>query len=91
MNHQYLTGKVYHQRFAPKQHFFEYPFFMIDIDPNQLVSLKNILFGNNTKNVFSFHTQDHFGKTLNFLENIQEVIKRIATQTLSKDAVYHFT
>ncbi len=77
MNHRYLTGKVYHRRFLPKKHFFQYQFFMIDIDLKHFSSLKSRFFGINTKNIFSFQTKDHFGKSPIFLENVKDLLEKL--------------
>ncbi|QKF82972.1 DUF1365 domain-containing protein [Halarcobacter ebronensis] len=75
MSHQFLDGVIYHKRFLPKEHKFEYKFFMVDIDLQELDSLKNRFFCQNSFNLFSFNTKNHFGKSDDFIENVTYLLK----------------
>jgi DUF1365 family protein len=50
-----------HHRFAPKVHHFEHRIFMfyLDLDELDLLAGKNLLFGYNRRNVYSFRDGDH--------------------------------
>ncbi|CAA6802283.1 MAG: DUF1365 domain-containing protein [uncultured Sulfurovum sp.] len=75
MSHLFYEGTVYHKRFIPKKHDFTYPFFLLDINVEQLSSLKN--------RFFSFKTKDHFGSSKDFKENAKELIKKFDFPTPS--------
>jgi len=79
MSHVFYDGKVFHKRFKDAEHKFTYPFFMLDIDIQDLASLKNRFFSYNSWNVFSFFTKDHFGNHASFLHNIEELLKKFNT------------
>lgn len=72
----FYDGVIYHKRFLPKQHDFKYKFFMLDIDINNLNKEKSKLFSYNKFNLFSFKSKDHFGGKKDFLENIDELLKK---------------
>lgn len=77
ITHNFLDGTIFHKRFHPKTHDFKYKFFMIDIDLQTLESInKNRLFSYNRFNLFSFFTKDHFGKSDDFLKNVDELLKK---------------
>ncbi|AXX91616.1 DUF1365 domain-containing protein [Malaciobacter molluscorum LMG 25693] len=77
MSHQFIEGKIYHKRFEPKIHDFTYGFYLLDIDLNDYNSLKNQkYFSINKLNLFSFYTKDHFGKSSDFLENVDELLNK---------------
>ena len=79
MSHVFYDGKVFHKRFKDVEHKFTYPFFMLDIDIQDLASLKNRFFSYNSWNIFSFFTKDHFGNSASFLINIEELLKKFNT------------
>jgi len=68
MSHLFYEGTVYHKRFVPKVHDFTYPFFLLDINVEELSSLKS--------GFFSFKAKDHFGSSKDFKENSKELIKK---------------
>jgi len=74
MSHQLLRGSVYHKRYHPKSHDFTYRFFMLDIDVNELSTLKSRYFSLNKFNLFGFYAKDHFGTSNDFYKNIQELL-----------------
>lgn len=76
MSHRFLDGSIYHKRFLPKQHEFKYKFFMIDMDLSSMESLKKPLMSYNSFNLFSFYSKDHFGKDEEFLENVENLLKK---------------
>ncbi len=84
MSHRFLDGEIYHKRFSPKTHSFNYKFFMLDIDLENFDTLKNRLFSINKFNIFSFHTKDHFGNKSNFLENVDYLLKHFDIDKSSK-------
>lgn len=73
--HTFYDGTIYHKRFLPKEHSFQYKFFMLDIDIFNLNSLENKYFSNKGFNLFSFKSIDHFGKNKNFLKNVEELLE----------------
>jgi len=79
MSHQFIDGKIIHNRFGPKKHNFVYNFFMVDIDLQSFSTLqKPSLFSINSFNLFSFYTQDHFGKSEDFLENVDQLLSQFS-------------
>ncbi|MFT5661614.1 MAG: DUF1365 family protein [Sulfurimonas sp.] len=98
MSHRFYNGEVFHKRFKDADHKFTYGFFMLDIDVNNLETLKNKLFSYNSWNLFSFFAKDHFGKGDSFLQNIEELLEKfnlVATKkmrfiTLPRIANYVF-
>lgn len=75
MSHSFFEGTVYHKRYTPKVHEFTYPFYLLDIDLNLLSTLKNRLFSFEGFNLFSFKAQDHFGKSEDFMENVEKLLQ----------------
>ncbi len=84
MSHQFFEGEVYHKRYLPKTHEFTYKFFMLDIDVSELHNSSNKMFSFEKFNLFSFKAQDHFGSSSNFLENIDELLKKFHLKRSSK-------
>jgi len=84
MSHKFQEGIIYHKRLSPKKHDFKYKFFMIDIDIGAYEKLDNTLFSKNSFNLFSFNTKDHFGKSDNFKENIEELLKKYNIKATNK-------
>jgi len=85
IQHNYLDGSIFHKRFHPKTHDFKYKFFMVDIDLNSFENLnKNKLFSYNSFNLFSFLTKDHFGKSDDFLKNVDELLNKFKIKKTSK-------
>ena len=76
MSHQFYEGKVHHKRFTPKVHEFTYPFYLLDIDLSLLDRLKNRLFSLEGINLFAFRSKDHFGKSRDFKENVEELLEK---------------
>lgn len=76
MSHKFFEGTIYHKRYSPKTHNFKYKFFMIDIDISKLDKLDNKYFSQNSFNLFSFNTKDHFGKSTDFKENIKTLLEK---------------
>jgi hypothetical protein len=76
MSHTFFEGKVYHKRYTPKVHEFTYPFYLLDIDLSLLDRLKNKLFSFEGFNLFSFKSKDHFGKSDNFMQNVDELLSK---------------
>lgn len=83
MSHQFFEGEVYHKRYLPKIHEFTYKFFMLDLDISQLSENKNKMFSFEKFNLFSFKTKDHFGSSTDFVENIQELLKKFNLKSTS--------
>jgi uncharacterized protein len=75
-NHKFYEGTIYHKRFHPRVHEFKYNFYLLDIDLNYFQNLKNSFFSINKLNFLSFKTKDHFGKSDNFLENVDELLEK---------------
>ena len=75
-NHKFYEGNIYHKRFHPRVHEFKYNFYLLDIDLNYFQNLKNSFFSINKLNLLSFKTKDHFGKSDNFLENVEELLEK---------------
>jgi uncharacterized protein len=75
-NHKFYEGTIYHKRFHPKVHEFKYNFYLLDIDLNYFENLKNSLFSINKLNFLSFKTKDHFGKSDDFLQNVDELLEK---------------
>ena len=75
-NHKFYEGTIYHKRFHPRVHEFKYNFYLLDIDLNYFQNLKNSFFSINKLNLLSFKTKDHFGKSDNFLENVDELLEK---------------
>lgn len=84
MSHQFYEGTVYHKRFSPKVHEFRYPFYLLDIDLSLLDRLKNRLFSFEGFNLFAFKSRDHFGKSDNFMQNVEELLKTFRLSTTKK-------
>lgn len=76
MSHRFLEGNIYHKRHSPKEHTFDYRFFMIDIDLASLETLENRLFSSEGFNLFSFKGKDHFGTSDDFLSDVHTLLKR---------------
>ena len=76
MSHHFFEGKVYHKRYTPKVHEFTYPFYLLDIDLSLLDRLKNKLFSFEGFNLFSFKSKDHFGKSDDFMHNVNELLSK---------------
>ncbi len=76
MSHSFFEGKVYHKRYTPTVHEFTYPFYLLDIDLEQLDRLKNRLFSLEGLNLFSFKSKDHFGQSENFMQNVEELLEK---------------
>jgi len=74
MSHRCYEGEIFHKRFSPKVHHFTYDYFFVDIDVNDLSSLKTTFFSYNKANILSFLARDHFGSSENFLQNASELI-----------------
>jgi DUF1365 family protein len=77
-NHKFYEGTIYHKRFHPKVHEFKYNFYLLDIDLNYFENLKNSLFSINKLNFLSFKTKDHFGKSDDFLQNVDELLEKFS-------------
>lgn len=84
MSHLFFEGKVYHKRYSPKVHEFTYPFYLLDIDLDNLENLKNKLFSLNGFNLFSFKSKDHFGKHKAFMHNVEDLLKEFDLAPSSK-------
>ncbi len=84
MSHLFYEGEVYHKRFIPKTHEFTYPFFLLDIDVHNLQTLKNRLFSYDSFNLFSFSPKNHFGKSKDFLKNIEDLLATFDVQPTKK-------
>jgi len=56
-------GRVAHQRFSPKRHFFTYPLFIFSVDLDELPALDRRLrwFGHNRFSLYSLRDGDHLG------------------------------
>lgn len=87
MSHKFFDGEIYHKRFLPVEHSFKYKFFMLDIDLNNIKTLKNSLFSINRFNLYSFLSKDHFGKKENFIENVEYLLK---AHNINKSPNMHF-
>ena len=75
-NHKFYEGNIYHKRFHPRVHEFKYNFYLLDIDLNYFQNLKNSFFSINKLNLLSFKAKDHFGKSDNFLENVDDLLEK---------------
>lgn len=75
-NHNIFEGTIYHKRFLPKKHDFKYNFYLLDIDVFDLKSLENKIFSINKLNFMSLQSFDHFGTSLDFMKNIEELLKK---------------
>lgn len=80
MNHRFLEGSVYHKRFHPTSHEFTYPFYLLDINLALLDTLKNALFSQDSLNLLSFKTKDHFGSKKEFTHNVKELLEKFDLQ-----------
>ena len=87
MSHSFFEGTVYHKRYTPKVHEFTYPFYLLDIDLSLLSTLKNRLFSCEGLNLFSFRSKDHFGKSADFMENVEQLLHQFG---LSSSENMHF-
>ncbi|RXJ86083.1 DUF1365 domain-containing protein [Arcobacter sp. CECT 8985] len=77
MSHQFIEGKIFHKRFEPKVHEFTYGFYLLDIDLNNFNTLsKQKYFSINKLNLFSFYAKDHFGKNIDFMQNVDELLQK---------------
>ncbi|MBT8343719.1 MAG: DUF1365 domain-containing protein [Sulfurovum sp.] len=76
MSHYFFEGEVYHKRYTPKVHEFSYPFYLLDIDLSILDRLKNRLFSLEGFNLFSFKSKDHFGKSDDFVHDVEELLEK---------------
>ena len=83
-NHKFYEGTIYHKRFHPRVHEFKYNFYLLDIDLNYFQNLKNSFFSINKLNFLSFKTKDHFGKSDDFLENVDELLKKFNIKKTNK-------
>jgi uncharacterized protein len=86
-NHRFYEGNIYHKRFHPKVHDFNYKFYLLDIDvtnKSTFEKLKNSFFSINKLNFLSFNTKDHFGDSDDFLQNIDELLKKFNIEKSSK-------
>ncbi|QEZ89181.1 DUF1365 domain-containing protein [Aliarcobacter cibarius] len=83
-NHNIYEGTIYHKRFLPKKHDFKYNFYLLDIDVFDLESLKNRIFSLNKLNFMSLQSSDHFGTSIDFLKNIEELLKKFDLKATSK-------
>lgn len=96
MSHRFYEGEIFHKRFFPKEHSFTYDYFFLDIDVLDLASLSNPPFKHNRLGVMSFLTRDHFGKTNDFLTNVQTLIQTLGwsgykhLRFLSLPRIFHF-
>jgi len=84
MSHKFLEGTIYHKRVSPKKHEFKYKFFMLDIDMSSFERLDNSYFSQNSFNLFSFNSKDHFGNSEDFKENIKTLLKKYSIEATSK-------
>ena len=84
MSHKFFEGNIYHKRYSPKAHDFKYKFFMIDINISKLEKLDNKYFSQNSFNLFSFNTKDHFGESIDFKENIKSLLKKYDLEPTEK-------
>jgi len=84
MSHQFFEGMIYHKRLSPKKHDFKYKFFMLDIDMSSFETLNNKYFSFNKFNLFSFHTKDHFGDSIDFKKNIKELLEKYSLKVTKK-------
>jgi uncharacterized protein len=84
MSHQFFEGEVYHKRYLPKIHEFTYKFFMLDLDLSQMSKSNNKMFSFEKFNLFSFKAKDHFGTSTNFLENIDDLLKKFNLSSSEK-------
>lgn len=75
-NHKIYEGTIYHKRFHPKKHEFKYNFYLLDVDVNDLNSLKNTVFSINKLNFMNLRFKDHFGKSDDFQKNINELLEK---------------
>lgn len=83
-NHNIFEGTIYHKRFLPKKHDFKYNFYLLDIDVFDLKSLENKIFSINKLNFMSLQSFDHFGTSLDFMKNIEELLKKFDLKASSK-------
>jgi len=96
MSHCFYEGEIFHKRFSPKVHHFTYDYFFLDIDVNELSSLKTRFFSYNKANIFSFLTRDHFGSSESFLQNASELITALGWEQpenlrfLTLPRMFHF-
>ncbi|HHO42397.1 MAG TPA: DUF1365 domain-containing protein [Epsilonproteobacteria bacterium] len=68
MSHLLYEGEVCHKRLIPKVHEFTYPFYLLDIDLEDMASLDSKL--------LRFNPRDHFGKSDDFLKNVEELLEK---------------
>ena len=67
-----------------KTHDFKYKFFMLDIDMSKFEKLDNKYFSQNSFNLFSFNTKDHFGESTDFKENVKNLLKECDLKATEK-------
>ncbi len=84
MSHSFFEGTVYHKRYTPKVHEFTYPFYLLDIDLSILNTLKNRLFSFEGFNLFSFKSRDHFGKSEDFMKNVEALLQEFGLSPAEK-------
>ena len=87
MSHSFFEGTVYHKRYTPNVHEFTYPFYLLDIDLSILDKLKNRLFSLEGFNLFSFKSKDHFGQSVDFMENVEKLLQEFG---LTSSEEMHF-
>lgn len=83
-NHKFYEGTIFHKRFHPKTNKFKYKFYFLDIDLDDFSNLKNSYFSQNSFNLFSFKTSDHFGVSNDFVKNSYELIEKFGLQKPQK-------
>ncbi|PRM88537.1 DUF1365 domain-containing protein [Aliarcobacter cryaerophilus] len=83
-NHNIFEGTIYHKRYLPKKHEFKYNFYLLDIDVFDLESLKNTIFSINRLNLMSLKSVDHFGTTIDFMKNIENLLEKFDLKASSK-------
>ncbi|MDX1296026.1 MAG: DUF1365 domain-containing protein [Sulfurimonadaceae bacterium] len=84
MSHRFLEGSISHKRFAPKEHAFSYPFYMVDIDLSSMDELEKTLFAFNGFNLFSFRSKDHFGHSDDFYRNVRGLLNSFGIRPTGK-------
>lgn len=96
MNHRFYEGEIFHKRFFPKEHFFTYDYFFLDIDVADINSLNNSLFKINQAGVMGFLAHDHFGATDDFTLNAMELISAMGWEKptqlrfITLPRIFHF-
>lgn len=95
MSHRFFEGEIFHKRFTPKVHQFTYDYFFLDIDVNDMSTLKNSLFKLNRFGIMSFFGRDHFGQTDDLLINARQLIDSLQCDCahirfLTLPRIFHF-